>query len=123
MLAFSAVVFGGGGGGDIDGVAGGEAAAEALGEHIHVGEAAGFVDCEVEVAVQVDHPLLRLRFGHFVGGQCTKARFAGFAVGVNSEKKLGLGGLASALALVVGKGDGSCRGNSWRLGGKDLGEF
>lgn len=39
----------------LEGLEGGEEAAEALDEEVHVGEAPGFDDLEVEVAVEVDH--------------------------------------------------------------------
>lgn len=46
-----AVAGGGGGGGD-GALAGREAAAEVVGDDVHVGEAASFVDLEVEVAME-----------------------------------------------------------------------
>lgn len=51
---FFAIGAAGGGEGE---AAGAEAAAEALGEHVHVGEVAGLVDAEVQVAVQEDELL------------------------------------------------------------------
>lgn len=46
--------FGGVGGVEFDGIAGGDAAADALGEDVHVRQASGLDDFEVEVAVEVD---------------------------------------------------------------------
>lgn len=50
------LLLGAGGAGD-GGAAGGEAATEALGEHVHVGEASCFDDSKVEISVEVE-PLI-----------------------------------------------------------------
>ncbi|TQD80027.1 hypothetical protein C1H46_034400 [Malus baccata] len=88
------------------GVVGGKAATKELGDYVHVGKVAGFDDCEVEVAVQVGHPLNHL-FDHFQRSVykpvISYTRFAGFTVGVNSDKSWVYGGLA----LLIGREGGS----------------
>lgn len=67
VLALVVGAIGAGAGGEGGGPAGGEAATEVLGEQVHVGEATGLQDPEVEVAMEEDG--LRLRGGSGVGSR------------------------------------------------------